>query len=278
MTPPAPGRSASVEPEAIGVNLAGAHGLLYAFDSLYAMVNERGTHGLYRVRDTDGDDRYDEVKLLREIRGGGEHGMHSIVLSPDGKSLYVVCGNSTELTKVDSLARPAQLGRGQPGDPHPDRLHGRLAGAAGLDRPHRPGRQGVGADRGRHAEPVRHRLQPRRRAVHLRRRHGVGHRRALVSAHARQPRHQRRRVRLPQRLGQVAGLLHRQLRGGRGHRPGLADGDHVRLRGEVPREVPATPCSSATGASASSAPSTSGPRGPATPPRWRSSSAASRCR
>ncbi len=68
MTPPAAGRSGSVEPEAIGVDLAGVHGLLYAFDSLYAMMNERGTHGLYRV-DTDGDDRYDEVKLLRAIRG-----------------------------------------------------------------------------------------------------------------------------------------------------------------------------------------------------------------
>ena len=110
MTPPAPGRSAAVEPEAIGVDLAGAHGLLYAFDSLYVMVNERGTHGLYRVRDTDGDDRYDEVKLLREIKGGGEHGMHSIVLSPDGKSLFVVCGNSTELTKVDRSRVPLNWG------------------------------------------------------------------------------------------------------------------------------------------------------------------------
>ncbi len=110
MTPPAPGESGSIEPEAIGVDLAGAHGLLYAFGSLYAMVNERGTHGLYRVRDSDGDDRYDEVKLLREIRGGGEHGMHSIALSPDGKSLYVVCGNSTELTKVDSSRLPLTWG------------------------------------------------------------------------------------------------------------------------------------------------------------------------
>ncbi len=106
MTLPDANRSGSIAPEAIGVNLAGAHGLLYAFDSLYVMVNERGTHGLYRVRDTNGDDRYDEVKLLREIRGGGEHGMHSIVLSPDGKSLYVVCGNSTELTKVDRSRVP----------------------------------------------------------------------------------------------------------------------------------------------------------------------------
>ncbi|MDG3008231.1 family 16 glycoside hydrolase [Paludisphaera mucosa] len=110
MTTPPLDRSSEVEPEAIGVDLAGAHGLLYAFDSLYVMVNEAGTHGLYRVRDTDGDDRYDEVKLLREIKGGGEHGMHSILLSPDGKSLFVVCGNSTELTKVDTSRLPLNWG------------------------------------------------------------------------------------------------------------------------------------------------------------------------
>jgi putative heme-binding domain-containing protein len=110
MTPPVPGKSASIEPEAIGVKLAGAHGLLYAFDSLYVMVNERGTHGFYRVRDADGDDRYDEVKLLREIRGGGEHGMHSIALAPDGKSLYVVCGNATVLTRMDRTRVPLDWG------------------------------------------------------------------------------------------------------------------------------------------------------------------------
>jgi putative heme-binding domain-containing protein len=110
LTPPILGRSTAVEPEAIGVGLAGAHGLLHAFDSLYVMVNERGTHGLYRVRDTDGDDDYDEVKLLREIRGGGEHGMHSIVPAPDGRSLYVVCGNSTVLTRLDSSRVPLNWG------------------------------------------------------------------------------------------------------------------------------------------------------------------------
>jgi putative heme-binding domain-containing protein len=106
LTPPPPGRNASIQPEAIGVDIAGAHGLLHAFDSLYVMVNERGTHGLYRVRDTNGDDRFDEVRLLRAIQGGGEHGMHSIVLSPDGASLYVVCGNSTPVTRFDSSRVP----------------------------------------------------------------------------------------------------------------------------------------------------------------------------
>ena len=29
--------------------------------------------------------------------GGGEHGCHAIVLAPDGKSLYVICGNQTKM-------------------------------------------------------------------------------------------------------------------------------------------------------------------------------------
>ena len=56
------------------------------------MVNEgRQTHGLYRVHDTDDDDVFDEVKLLKEFDGGGEHGLHAVVPSPDGQSLYVAC-------------------------------------------------------------------------------------------------------------------------------------------------------------------------------------------
>ncbi len=106
LTPPPVGQSGPIQPEPINLDIGGAHGLLYAFDSLYVMVTERTPRGLYRVRDTDGDDRFDEVKLLRNIEGGGEHGVHALVLAPDGKSIYVVCGNSTRLTKVDSSRVP----------------------------------------------------------------------------------------------------------------------------------------------------------------------------
>jgi glucose/arabinose dehydrogenase len=34
---------------------------------------------------------------LRRIQGGGEHGPHAIVLSPDGQSLYIASGNHTKL-------------------------------------------------------------------------------------------------------------------------------------------------------------------------------------
>ena len=74
-----------------------AHGLLWAFDSLYVVVNRgrRYESGLYRVTDTNNDDRLDKVELLRKLDGGGEHGPHAVILAPDGKSLYVVAGNAT---------------------------------------------------------------------------------------------------------------------------------------------------------------------------------------
>jgi len=76
----------------------GAHGLLYAFDSLYVIVGETmGKRGLWRLRDTDGDDQFDKMDFLREMKGGGEHGPHSLALSPDGKSLYFANGNHTDL-------------------------------------------------------------------------------------------------------------------------------------------------------------------------------------
>ena len=110
ITPPALDKTLPLQPEVINLPIGGAHGLLYAFDSLYVVVNELDRHGLYRLRDTNGDDKFDDVKLLREISGGGEHGLHSVLLSPDGKSLYIVCGNSTNLTDVSSSRLPRTWG------------------------------------------------------------------------------------------------------------------------------------------------------------------------
>lgn len=75
---------------------SGAHGMLWAFDSLYFCCNGGPGSGLYRARDTDGDDQFDECVKLKEFRGGGEHGPHSIRLSPDGKRIFVIAGNHTD--------------------------------------------------------------------------------------------------------------------------------------------------------------------------------------
>ncbi len=103
ITPPAPGAPASdTKVEKIPVPLGDAQGLLWAFDSLYVVVNSnRMPSGLYRVRDTDGDDVLDKVEHLRKFEGmNREHGPHAVLLSPDGKSLTVVCGNQEPVTQL----------------------------------------------------------------------------------------------------------------------------------------------------------------------------------
>ena len=75
---------------------SGAQGMLWAFDSLYFSCNGGPGSGLYRARDTDGDDQFDECVKLKDFRGGGEHGPHSIRLSPDGKRIFVIAGNHTD--------------------------------------------------------------------------------------------------------------------------------------------------------------------------------------
>jgi putative heme-binding domain-containing protein len=98
--PEVPG--ATVPKRALGPDGAppsvGAHGLLYAFDSLYVMVDEiPGKQGLWRLRDTNGDGQFDKIEFLRAMKGSGEHGPHSLALSPDGKSIYFANGNHTDL-------------------------------------------------------------------------------------------------------------------------------------------------------------------------------------
>jgi putative heme-binding domain-containing protein len=91
--------------------LGDAQGLLWAFDSLYVVVNSgRIKSGLYRVKDTDGDDMPDTAELLREFNNGGEHGPHAVIAHPDGKRITVVCGDATKLTKYDTTRVPPVWG------------------------------------------------------------------------------------------------------------------------------------------------------------------------
>ncbi|WP_192346109.1 c-type cytochrome [Algoriphagus sp. Y33] len=95
------------------VGMGYAQGLLYAFNSLYVMVNHHGNEtfaestGLYRIQDLDGDDQYESVTKIKGFTGQpGEHGPHSIKLSPDGQSLYIVAGNHTDVPEMDAYRLP----------------------------------------------------------------------------------------------------------------------------------------------------------------------------
>lgn len=94
-----PGKAGTLEPtkvEKLKVKMSGAQGMLFAFGSLYVSANWAPGNGLYRLRDTDGDDQFDEVVKLKGLQGGGEHGPHSLRLSPDGKGILLSCGNHTQ--------------------------------------------------------------------------------------------------------------------------------------------------------------------------------------
>ncbi|MCU0711593.1 MAG: c-type cytochrome [Pirellula sp.] len=83
--------------EKLPLKLSAAQGLLWAFDSLYVVVNGGDNSGLHRARDTDGDGLVDTSEHCMRLDGGGEHGPHAVILSPDKKSILVASGNHTKL-------------------------------------------------------------------------------------------------------------------------------------------------------------------------------------
>jgi len=98
-----PGHDASsTRVEKLNVPIGHAQGLLWAFDSLYVMVNGSGIEkhgsGLYRLKSSDGGETFAAPVLLVKISGSGEHGPHAVLKGPDGK-LYFLAGNFTDLPK-----------------------------------------------------------------------------------------------------------------------------------------------------------------------------------
>ena len=89
--------------EKVPAEIRAVNGMVWAFDALYVGVNDyekKIPSGLYRLTDSDGDDQLDHVVLLREITASGDHGVHAVVPTPDGKGLYLVCGNGCKPTTL----------------------------------------------------------------------------------------------------------------------------------------------------------------------------------
>ncbi|MCA9135098.1 MAG: c-type cytochrome [Planctomycetales bacterium] len=103
------GESAKVEK--LDLDLGFAHGLLFAFDSMYVNVNGRdqNKNGVYRVTDTDGDDQFDKIEYVLPLRGGGEHGPHALIVSPDGNRIITCGGNMTKLPETIVRSRVPQV-------------------------------------------------------------------------------------------------------------------------------------------------------------------------
>ena len=108
--PPPPGQP--LDPatiQKVPAPIKAGNGLLWAFGALYVGVNDyqnAANSGLYRVTDSDGDDQLDKVEKLRDITARGDHGVHAVVLAPDGKSLLLVCGNGAKPVATDTSSVP----------------------------------------------------------------------------------------------------------------------------------------------------------------------------
>ncbi|HEV7224085.1 MAG TPA: c-type cytochrome, partial [Pirellulales bacterium] len=100
-----PGDGQAMLVESIEDTLLECRGLLHAHGALY--VNANNSKALYRLRDTDGDDRYDETKLLRRTAGGVGHGRNDLALGPDGM-IYAIHGNNV-LLPADDSPQPSPL-------------------------------------------------------------------------------------------------------------------------------------------------------------------------
>ncbi|MDA0196366.1 MAG: c-type cytochrome [Bacteroidetes bacterium] len=91
--------------DTLNLEIGQAHGLLWAFNSLYVAVNRnwpgkddnqeiRGS-GVYRLKDSNNDGELDDIQILLKLQGSGEHGPHSMVVGPGGDEIYFIAGNHT---------------------------------------------------------------------------------------------------------------------------------------------------------------------------------------
>lgn len=87
----------------VPADIRAVNGMLWVSNALYVGVNDyekKIPSGLYRLTDSDGDDQLDKVELLREIIASGDHGVHAVLPTPDGKALFLVCGNGAKPTTL----------------------------------------------------------------------------------------------------------------------------------------------------------------------------------
>jgi putative heme-binding domain-containing protein len=98
-----------IKDEVLHIPVSETMGMLFVDNVLYLDGNGKNGFGLYRCKDTKGDDSYDDVEFLREWHGGaGEHGAHALVLGPD-RMLYAVCGNFTAIPKDLAPSSPHRV-------------------------------------------------------------------------------------------------------------------------------------------------------------------------
>ena len=220
--PPPPGQPldpATIEP--VPAAIRAVNGMIWAFGALYVAVNDyekKIASGLYRAH------RLRRRRPARQGRaapvdGGAGRSRRPCAAARARRQVALPRHRQWDQADRSSAARACRPSgarticcRGCPMAAASCATCSRPAGSSTGSRPTARTSRSVSIGLPQH---LRRGLQPGRRAVHLRRRHGVRLQHAVVPADARLPRGQRQRVRLAQRRGQTARVVSRQPPGGR---------------------------------------------------------------
>lgn len=101
--PPAPGETLTPSDiKKLPVDIRAINGMIYVDGALYAGVNDyerKIQSGFYRISDSDGDSILDKVELLRAFNSRGDHGVHAVVPTADGKYFYLITGNNAVISE-----------------------------------------------------------------------------------------------------------------------------------------------------------------------------------
>jgi len=110
--PPAAGKVLKkADVKKVPINIRAINGMVFTDGAIYAGVNDyekKIPSGLYRISDSDGNGELDKVDMLRELKASGDHGVHAVVPTPDGKSFYLITGNNVDLTETEDSSPVAK--------------------------------------------------------------------------------------------------------------------------------------------------------------------------
>jgi hypothetical protein len=108
-TPPAAGQTLSAgDMQKVPADIRGVNGMLFRLRRAVCgreRLRKKIPSGVYRITDSNSDDMPDKVEMLREFDAGSDHGVHAVLLTPDGKGLYLISGNNAVLKEGPKPAR-----------------------------------------------------------------------------------------------------------------------------------------------------------------------------
>ncbi|MGE0143009.1 MAG: family 16 glycoside hydrolase [Planctomycetota bacterium] len=86
----------------------GSMGFCFDGETLWMQGNDSAGYALFRLRDGDGDDHYEDIAAIARLGAGGEHGSHAVAVGPDG-AIWLMNGNMSAMPKASVISASSPL-------------------------------------------------------------------------------------------------------------------------------------------------------------------------